>query len=528
MRIHELGATELRDKLDRGELSAREIVDALHARAEHLNPSFHAIVVDLHEAAVADANRADQERARGEANGALHGIPITVKESLDIAGVDTTLGFPGWRGRPATEDAVVVDAARAAGAIVLGKTNVPQSLLSPLETTNPIWGTTPNPWNAARAPGGSSGGEAVSLASGMSPLGLGTDVGGSIRLPAAFTGTAGLKPTAGRWSNVGSRSSIGGQEFVRAQVGPMARNARDVAFLFGALDVGRMAARDGAVPPLPIARPDHVDLGGLTVGFYETDGFIEPSPSVRRAVREAVKAIEARGARVVEYTPPHADDLLYLYLAAVSADGGAHVRRHLAGDSIIDPLKLVKLAADMPSPARRALARTMSLAGEKRIARLLEAVGAKDVDAFWSLTRERDAMLRDEQSAWDAAKLDAVICPAQTTPAVGHGQGKDFILSFTYAARYNFLNRPAGVVPVTCVRPGEEQRPDAKDRFDKRAQSIEAKSEGLPIGVQVVGRAWREDVVLALMIAIEDTAREHPDFPKTPITPNGHSLPPTA
>jgi fatty acid amide hydrolase len=526
VRIHELSARELRDKLDGGELSSVDVVRALRQRANQLNEILVGFVVERWDELETEAADADRERRDGAAKGPLHGIPVSIKESLDVRGMETTLGFPAWRGAPKESDAVVVAHLRKAGALILGKTNVPQSLLSPLETTNPIWGTSRNPWSTDRAPGGSSGGEGVVLASGMSPLGLGTDVGGSIRLPAAFCGVSGLKPTANRWSNLGSGTPLAGQEFVKAQTGPMARSAHDVAFLWGALDPRSMAREDGAVPPLPPGDPDAVDLRGLTVGYYDADGFLEPSPAVRRAVREAVRALEGRGARTVQVRPSNADNILYTYLAAVSADGGKNMERHLAGSGVIDPLRLVKLVVDMPHAARIAAARGLKLAGEARVARLLDVVGGKNVDAFWALAAERDRMAREENGEWNQAGLDALVCPAQMTPAIPHGSGKDFILAFSYAARWNFLNRPAGVVPVTTVRPGEEMREKVRDRVDKRAKAVEKGSEGLPIGVQVVGRPWREEVVLAVMMAIEDGARPHPDFPKTPITPDGHSKPP--
>lgn len=528
MRIHELTAIQLRAKLDAGEVSSVEIVESLQQRASLVNPRVNAIVDEYSEEALEAAHRADDERARGVRKGPLHGMPITVKENLDVAGKESTLGFTSWRGHPAETDAVVVRALRENGAVILGKTNVPQSLMSPLETTNGIWGQTNNPWDLDRACGGSSGGEAVSLATGLSPLGIGTDVGGSIRLPAAFCGVAGLKPTATRWSNVGSRSTLPGQEFMRAQTGPMARTAADVAFLFRALGGAQQNRYDGTVPPLPDADPAAVDVTKLRVGIYDTDGFMEPSPGVIRAVGEARKALRAAGITVVDYPPPHASELLYLYLAAISSDGGATITKALDGEAIIDPLKLVRLAAEMPWPARKALARTLALTGEKRTARLLDAVGEKSVADFWALAAERDRYGRLEAAAWDQAGIDAVVCPAQFTPAVPHGMGKDFILSFTYVARYNMLNLPAGVVPVTCVRHGEEVRERIADRVDRRAAAVEAKSDGMPLGVQVVGRPWREDVVLALMAKIEDGVRDHPDFPKTPITPGGHSEPPPA
>ena len=143
---------------------------------------------------------------------------------MDTEGVPSSLGMKSRLGHAAREDAVTVRLARDAGAIVIGKTNIPQTLLSPMETTNFIWGTTNNPWKLSHGPGGSSGGEGAVIASGQSALGIGTDIGGSVRFPAGFCGVVGMKPTLHRWSNIGSRTAIVGQEVIRSQIGPLAAN----------------------------------------------------------------------------------------------------------------------------------------------------------------------------------------------------------------------------------------------------------------------------------------------------------------
>jgi len=519
MEVHTLTARELLVHLGKGELSSLEIVEALQARSDEVDPDVCGFVRQFRDEARQEARECDAARQRGENLGPLHGLPISVKESIDTQGVPSTLGLRSRLDSPAEADAVSVRLAREAGGIILGKTNVPQTLLSPKETTNFIWGTSHNPWKLSHGPGGSSGGEGVVLATGQSPLGIGTDIGGSIRFPAGFCGVAGIKPTAYRWSNVGCRTAIVGQEVIRSQCGPMARTAGDVALFLRALDGPKHARYDPHVPPLPILDPANTDVSKLRIGWYEDDGFFQPAASVRRAVREAVSSLRDQGATMVEFTPPNPAEVVYLMFAAVSADGGATLDKALAGEEIIDPLKLVRQSARLPAAARKTLARAARMLGEERLARLLSALGRKTVEELWQITGKRTEYRLAEKQAWDHAGIDALVCPLHVTTAVPQGMSKDFTLAFCYAARYNVLNLPAGTVPVTRVRADETHRDLREDRLDKRAAEVEARSEGLPVPVQVVGRPWQEHTVLAVMEAVESAARQSELFPWTPVDP---------
>jgi fatty acid amide hydrolase len=516
--IIRLEAWQVLEKLERRELSSVEVVRALLERADQVDARVGAFVARFDREALAQAERADQARGRGERLGALHGLPVSVKESIAIAGTDATLGLRSRIGEPAPEDAVVVQQLKAAGAIPLGKTNVPQTLLS-FECTNFVFGTTKNPWDPARVPGGSSGGEAAALASGSSLLGVGTDIGGSIRIPAAFSGIAGLKPTEHRWSNRGSATAIAGQEAVRSQIGPMARSTRDLILLFGALPSIEQAAHDPFVPPVPLADPLRLPLRGLRVGVYDDDGFLTPCAAVKRAIKEAQAALEAAGVELVRFEPPSPRESVLMLFAIVSSDGAATLDAQLGSEPAIRPLRLIRRIAHLPLAARRALVRALSIMGETRTAELLAVLGRKPVERLWQLTRERAELRQRELDAWRRSRIDALLCPATVTPAVQHGASRDFSLGASYTIRYNVLNLPAGVVPVTRVRADETDRRVARDRLDKRAASVEAGSAGLPIGVQLVARPFQEHVALALMYAVEQAARASSEFPQTPIEP---------
>lgn len=561
------------DRMEAGELSSAEIVDALLARMERVDREVNAVVCRLEEGARRDARRADEARARGEARGPLHGLPITVKEHVGVAGTPSTEGIRALQNRVSEEDAAVVAAARSAGAVVLAKTNVPQTLASPIHTVNHLWGRTSNPWSTAHASGGSSGGEGAALAAGMSVLGIGSDIGGSIRLPAFCCGVCGLKPTWSRWSNRGSRSLMNGMAFVSSQLGPMARRVGDLGLFLDAV-AGAQRAFDDTVPPdagdaaaggvfgEPAGEMSGAggvrsvsgtgglrDVSGLRVGVYEDDGFLTPAASVRRAVRKAADVLEEAGAEVMDYRPVAPREVPYLMFAAATADGVTTFREALQGEEPIGPLRDPMRIGRLPKTLRRALAALMRWRGEPRLARLVEVTGRKPVEELWRLTARRKELRRLELERWRQAGIDAVLCPPFPTPAAPHGVGDDFTVGFSYAVRFNLFDLPAGVVPVTRVRPEEagedaleapaqsgmetaaqsaletpaksatESAERSADRLDRRVAEIAAASEGLPVGVQVAARPWREDVALRLMAAVEAAASTGDEFPMTPVDP---------
>src|ERR1700736_3578263 len=197
-----LGARELARSIADGSITAVQAVEVHIERIERVNPALNAVVVKRYDEARAEARDADRRRAAGEPLGAMHGVPVTVKECLDFAGLPSTFGLASRARHAAEADDPYVARMRAAGAIVLGKTNVAQMLLA-VESSNPVYGRTNNPWNLDRTPGGSSGGEGAIVAAGGSPLGLRTDIGGTVRVPAAFCGIAALKPMQGRTPDQG-------------------------------------------------------------------------------------------------------------------------------------------------------------------------------------------------------------------------------------------------------------------------------------------------------------------------------------
>lgn len=508
-------ATALSGLLERREVSAMEVAQAHLDRIAAVDGTLHAFTEVLRESALAEASASDARRSRGESRGPLEGVPVTVKECFDVRGRATTLGLPSWRGRVATKDSAMVAALRDVGAVVLGRTNLSQTMLY-VEARNPVYGQTSNPWSLDHSPGGSSGGEGAAIASGSSPLGVGTDIGGSIRTPAHFCGVVGLKPSLDRLPMKGYRTVLAGQEAVRGMGGPLARSVADLALFFRTFAAPAIAALDPRVPPLTWQEPSSVSLRGLRVGCYRDDGVLPASRSVVRAVDRAAEALRASGAELVEFEPPEVRELLSAYLGALSADGGAGLVAALAGGEIDPVLQPLRRMAAVPAGARRALATAARLTGQANLALMLDSMGDKTVSELWQLTDRLRTHRTRLLDAMDAARVEVLLCPPFATPALRHGESKNFTLASSYAILFNASQLPAGVVPVTRVRDEETSRARTTDLLGRQAARIDAASAGLPVGVQVVGRAWRDHEVLAVMAAIEDAVKGDPGYPRTP------------
>jgi fatty acid amide hydrolase len=509
-------ATTLSAMLGRGEVGALEVLRAHLERIDAVDGRIGAFTEVLRQQARADAEASDARRGRGEGRGPLDGVPVTIKECFDVAGRATTLGIPSWAGRIAERDAAMVTALRQAGAVVLGRTNLSQTMLY-VEARNPVFGQTANPWSLAHSSGGSSGGEGAAIAAGMSPLGVGTDIGGSIRTPAHFCGVAGFKPSLDRLPMRGYRTVLAGQEAVRGMGGPIARTVGDLALLFRAFAPLDLSALDPRVPPLAWQEPDGVRLDALRVGFYCDDGVVAPSKSVSRAVHRAAEVLRARGCSVTSFEPPDVRGVLSAYLGALSADGGAGIVAALEGGEVDPVLEPLRRMASVPGGARRVAARAARAFGQRNLALMLDAMGAKSASELWALTDRLRTQRIALVDAMERSGVDVLLCPPFATPALPHGGSKNFTLASSYSILFNAAQLPAGAVPVTRVRPDETGRTAGRDALERHAAKVDAGSAGLPIGVQVVGRAWRDHEVLAVMRAIESDVSGDDGYPATPV-----------
>ena len=435
------------------QVSSEEVVNAYLKRMRAVNPKLNAVVQEIADTACEQARAADAAVARGDLIGPLHGVPMTIKDTLDTAGVISTAGTQGRAAFVPEEDATAVARMRSAGAILLGKTNVPELALAP-ETDNLVYGRTNNPYDLSRSPGGSSGGEASIIAAGGSPIGLGSDCGGSIRIPAHFCGLAGIKPTAGRVSRTGHSPPVTGLMNRLWHVGPLSKFVEDLILALRVI-IG-LDGRDPTLVPMTLGDPGMVDLKSLRVAFYTDNGILSPTPETVEVVKKTVEVLSDVVMSVEENCPEGIERTYNIWWSLVSADGGAGVESMLKMAGTTEPHLYLKRFQE----AQRA-AKAMTPSGFGTL--------ISEWDMFCS------AMIRFIEN------YDVIICPVVAFPAQPHGfiLEKDKDLGFSYCFTYNLTGWPAVV-----VRGGTSP-------------------EGLPIGVQVVARPWREDVALGVAQHIE-------------------------
>lgn len=513
------GAAQLAREIRDGALTATAALEACIERIEACDGAVNAVVQRRFDRARREAAEADAHQAAGEHLGPLHGVPITIKDQFNVAGMPTTIGLVSRSRDVASTDGPLVQRLRQAGAVVLGKTNVPQLLLVH-ESDNAVFGRTNNPWDTSRTPGGSSGGEAAVVAYGGSPLGLGGDFGGSIRGPAAFCGVTGLKPTAQRLSMLDTPPEpFGKQEAVSPQPGPIARNVEDLLLAMSVLAAPGQQAFDPRVPPVAWADPPD-DISQLRVGWFDDNGIFRPSPAIRRAVREAAQSLTGQGAHVTEVPPLGGVRTHELFLQLVGADRLGPTRSAVQDEKVHPLLTPMFMAARMPNAVKRLLGPGVRATGRARLARLLATRIPSTPSEYFDLLDDRARLLFELMSTWDAAGVDVLVLPAFGLPAPAHGTTTDLFDAGSYLTMANLFGLPAGVVAVSSVGATEEtDRPPSRDASDRLAASVERGSAGLPVAVQVIGRPWREDLVLATMGRIEAGARSSGSAPGLPVDP---------
>ena len=457
-----LSAREIAALLRRREISPVEVARAHLDRIERLNPKLNAFVDYKPEVVLAQAREAENAILRGnednDALGPLHGVPVSIKSSIDVAGHLCEAGSRLRAGYIAAEDAPLVARLRAAGAVILGVTNTPELLMA-WETDNLLYGRTNNPWDLSRTAGGSSGGEAAAIAAGLSAGGVGSDGGGSIRVPAHFCGVCGLKPTPGRIPSTGHFPKSGGPFALIGVAGPMARTIEDVRTLFSV-----MAGPDDGDPcsaPIAMRAMDDAALRSINVGFFEDDGRTPVTQDTRNAVRSAALALMSSGFHVDAFRPEGLEEARQSWWNFFGVAGGMILEPELRGhESELSPILCEFLSWASAAPPHT---------GESLLASWLG----------------RDAVR--EKILLQMRKFPVLICPTAAIPAFRHGErewlveGKTvkYLDAWSYCEWFNLLGFPAAVVPM-----GRSE-------------------QGLPIGVQIVGRPWEEETVLAVAHALE-------------------------
>lgn len=463
-----------------GSFSARELAAQVRAKAvspvevarlhleriERLNPTLNAFVDCQPESVLAQARNAEKAVLDGGKLGPLHGVPISIKSSIDVIGHRCEAGSRLRAGYIAAADAPLVARLRAAGAVILGVTNTPELLMA-WETDNLLYGRTNNPWDLTRTAGGSSGGEAAAIAAGLSAGGVGSDGGGSIREPAHFCGICGLKPTPGRIPSTGHFPKAGGPFALLGVVGPMARTVEDLRILFEA-----MAGPDDGDPcsaPVPvrnIAEREFIEknLKSIGIGVFEDDGRTPVTQATRAAVRRAAALLSQGGHRVEDFRPTGLEEARQLWWKFFGTAGGMILAPMLRGhEKELSPILREFFLWTSAEPSH---------------------TGDSLLTAWLARDELREKILSQMR------KYPVLLCPTAAIPAFRHGEREwqvesktvKYLDAWSYCEWFNLLGFPAVVVPMGFSE------------------------DGLPIGVQLAGRPWEEELLLTVAAALE-TAR---------------------
>ena len=449
--IYESAATLARE-IRQKRVSSEEVINAHLQRIEEVNPKLNAVVQTISDTARKQAREADAALARGEFLGPLHGVPFTVKDNIESEGVICTGGTLGRSSYVPEKDSVVVARMRGAGGILIGKTNVPELALAG-ETDNLVYGRTNNPYGLDRTPGGSSGGEGALIAAGGSPVGLGSDIGGSVRIPAHYCGIAGIKPTSCRVPRTGHYPRLNGALDSLFQIGPMSRYVEDLTLTMPI--VSGIDYSDPAIVPMPLGDPGDVELKSLRGSFHTDNGVMPPTPETAETVKKIAGLLSDAGIDMEEARPTGVEktgDIENRFWGA-QASAGVEALLEEAGTSEAHTLttQVVDFWRQFVVPSSEFAAIHMEL------------------DDY------RSGMLSFFEP------YDVIICPTIAFPAPPHGVSwnEDFMPGMTYTSAYNLTGWPCVI-----VRAGTSP-------------------EGLPIGVQVVAQPWRDDVALAVAQHIE-------------------------
>jgi amidase len=440
-----------------GEISVAELAEAHIQQIERLNPQLNAFA-DFNAERVRERARKHDEWRGTRSRRPLFGLPVTVKSSISTRGFKCEIGSLIHQNDVPGEDALVVARLRAAGALILGTTNCPEFLMA-YETDNRLHGRTNNPWDLDRTPGGSSGGESAAIAAGLSAAGLGSDSGGSVRVPAHFTGICSLKPTPGRIPGRGHLPPCVGPFSTLGAIGPMARTMTDVALLFRTLS--GQDPHDPVSPPIVLRSPSAQELRANTIGFFEDDGLVPVTPDTRAAVQAAAAALRDAGFRVEPFRPRTLELLRQLWNKF-----------------------FVQCGAMFYAPAIRGRVHQLSPLFSEFLS-FSEALPPLTAQQLLDAWAELDLIRAKTLEAM--SDYPVLLCPVASIPAFRHGEREWIIdgraVEYLDAVRptqwFNALAAPAAVIPVG------------------------RSSEGLPIGVQIVARPFEDETALGIASVVD-------------------------
>ena len=460
------------------------------------------------------------QRGDIDLQGPLAGIPVSLKDSIGVGGFDSSVGYSCNTGKPVKEDGAIVRMLKDAGAVPFVKTALPVTLLS-FESFNDVWGRALNPHNPAYSPGGSTGGEGALLAFGGSRIGIGSDVAGSVRAPAHYSGCYSLRCSTGRWPKLGVSTSMPGQEGIPSVFSPMSRTLLDLSYFTRSFIQMQPWKYDPSVHPLawrPDVETEFMDKKKLKVGIMRTDNVVDAAPACARALQMAASALEAQGHEVFDVNPPDPYEAMVIASNLLNADGTRTFRSFFRTGESDDPgarefgryMRLPRMVKWFYWAYVKYIKRDNIWAG------LLEHWHQKSAFENWQWVTKRELYRANFHAWWNGFGnkgdgLDFILTPPNATPACPHNGMRDAASSCGYTFLFNLLDYTAGILPVTHVDPRLDVLPSTikVSKMNGVARGAykhydAVKMAGLPVAVQLVGRRLEEEKVLACMKRLED------------------------
>jgi len=514
-------ARETRNLILTGKLNAAENLVRLARRCRRYGraDSVNAITEEFYDEGYQVALGLDPSKDELKKNSdekLLYGVPISIKDTFMQKGAFQTGGLAcrTEESLRAKDDSGFVHILRVhGGALPIVRGNVPQLMMLP-ECENYIWGRTCNPWNLKRSPGGSSGGDAALVAMKCVPLAVGTDVAGSIRIPASYCGVIGFKPSNMRMGTKGAmkprkNNRMGSSAVLSSVAGPIARTVDDCVLFLRSVWIPEYYKFDNKMVPLPFNLKVYEKKASFTIGYFVTDDWFEPCDAVKRGLLETITALEKAGHKCVPFSPPVNGWEVYLQLLSLNgADGNFRCYMDaLEGEKLNKNYRTLYGAANLPNFLRPFLRKIL----DKRRGCMINCLrsGGLSVHEYWDKISDLQSFVDKWEKGFADAGIEAVIHPALPLPALRHGDTGNLTAAFSYTFLANMLKWPAGVIPVTTVREHEqhykfENLPEnQKDCIANFAADTMKESAGLPVSVAVMTPGYQDENCLRVMKEIE-------------------------
>ncbi|KAJ1169861.1 hypothetical protein NDU88_001749 [Pleurodeles waltl] len=450
------------------------------------------------------------ELKKQKEKGPLYGIPFSIKKAVACKGYDSSCGLLQFHDVLDQEDCVLIQVLKKQGGIPFVKTNIPQALLN-YDNSNPVYGQTLNPLNHKKTTGGSSGGEGAMIGGGGSIIGIGSDMGGSLRFPSSFCGICALNPTASRLSVCGTSVPIDGQTGVQIMMGPMAKDVDSLALFMRALLCEDMFRLDPTVPPMPFKEEIYSSSEPLRIGYYDSMSCFPAVPSMRRAIHETKKLLEEAGHTLVAFSPPELEGgVTEMFCKLIFGDGGSAFADQFKGN-ILDPHQRESVSLlRIPVFAKKCMAFLLK-PWRPRLCSLLKAlIKSRSVKDLWANQKVQQDYKQEFIAEWKKLKLDVLLCP-MLGPAFNIGYPGRLFAAVCYTVLFTILNFPAGVVPVGAVTEDDERQlknytSGYNDNWDTLMKKAVESGGGLPLSVQCVALPWQEELCLRFMKEVETLA----------------------